>query len=85
MSLALFASVLEWIEQLRVQACQASQVLGIYLICLTLVGVDEPQLAGIGHKDLVAALLQEPAYPGRVGSRFYGDAHRRLLGGEASP
>src|ERR671910_2387580 len=45
-------------------------------------GIDEPQFTGIGHKDLVAALLQEPANPGRVGSRFYGDAHG-LLGVEA--
>ena len=85
MGLALFASVLEWIEQLRVQTCQTSQILGVYLVALAFVSVDQSQLTSIGHKDLVAALLQEPAYPGRVGSRFYGDAHRRLLGGEASP
>ena len=64
MSLALFASVLEWIEQLRVHSSQASQVLGIYLICLTLVGVDEPQLAGVSHQDLVATFLKHPARPG---------------------
>src|SRR5215218_4651198 len=74
----------ERIEQFRVHSSQASQVLGIYFICLAFVGIDEPQLAGIGHQDLVTTLLQEPANPGRVGSRFYGDAHRRLLGGEAS-
>jgi hypothetical protein len=37
MSLALFAPVLERIQQLRVQSCQASQVLGVYLIGLLLV------------------------------------------------
>ena len=31
MSLAVFAPVLEWIQELRIQACQASQVLGVYL------------------------------------------------------
>jgi len=51
-----------WKEQLRIEACQ---VLGIDLVGLLLVGVDEPQLASIGHQDLVAALLREPADPGR--------------------
>src|SRR5215210_8946321 len=50
-----------WKEQLRIEACQ---VLGIDLVGLLLVGVDEPQLASIGHQDLVAALLREPADPG---------------------
>jgi hypothetical protein len=57
MSLAVFAPVLEWVQELRIQACQASQVLGIYLVGFALVGVDEPQFAGIGHKYLMAALL----------------------------
>jgi hypothetical protein len=35
-SLALFAPVLEWIEQLRIQARQASEVFGIDLIGLLL-------------------------------------------------
>ena len=83
MGLALFAPVLERVQELRVHSCQAGQVLGVYLVGLALVGVDEPQLAGIGHQDLVAALLEHPARPGRVGSRLYGDAHG-LLGGEAS-
>jgi hypothetical protein len=53
-SLGLFAPVLERIEQLRVQTSQASQVLGIDLVGLSLVGVDEPCLASVGHQDLVA-------------------------------
>jgi hypothetical protein len=44
MSLALFAPVLEWVQQLRVHSSQTSQILGVYLISLLLVGVDEPQL-----------------------------------------
>jgi hypothetical protein len=83
MGLALLAPVLERVQELRIQTCQASQVLGVYFICLALVGVDEPQLARICHEDLVTTLLQEPANPGRMGSRFYGDA-QSLLGGEAS-
>src|SRR5215212_3183079 len=38
-SLALFAPVLERIEQLRIEACQTSEVLSIDLVGLTLVGV----------------------------------------------
>jgi hypothetical protein len=76
--LALFAPVLERIQELGIHSCQASQILGVDLIGLAPVGVDEPKLAGIGHQHLVATLLQEPANPGRVGSRFYGDAQRPL-------
>jgi hypothetical protein len=36
MSLRVFAPMLEWVQQLRVQTRQASQILGIYLIGLTL-------------------------------------------------
>jgi hypothetical protein len=82
--LALFAPVLEWVQQLGVHSSQAGQVLGIHLVGLAPVGVDEPQFAGVGHKDLVATLLQEPANPGRVGSGLDGDAQRGL-GSEASP
>jgi hypothetical protein len=85
MSLRVFAAVLEWIQQLRVDSCQASQVLGVDLIRFTLVSVDEPCLPGVGHQDLVATLLQYPAHPGRVGTGLDCYAHRRPLGGEASP
>ena len=82
MSLGVLAPVRNRVEQLRIQASQASQVLGVDLVGLLLVGVDEPQLASVGHQDLVAALLQEPANPGRVGSGLYSYAHGPL-GGEA--
>jgi hypothetical protein len=49
MSLALLAPVLERIQQLRVHSSQASQVLGIDLVGLLLVGVDQSQFAGVGH------------------------------------
>jgi hypothetical protein len=64
MSLALFAPVLEGVQELRIHSCQASQVLGVYLICLLLVGIDEPKFAGVGHQYLVATLLSYPAHPG---------------------
>jgi hypothetical protein len=42
MSLELFTAVFEWVQQLRIQTCQASQILSVYLICFAFVGVDEP-------------------------------------------
>jgi hypothetical protein len=85
MGLGVFASVLYWVEQLRIEACQPSQVLGIHLVGLAPVGVDEPQFASVSDQDLMATLLQEPANPGRVGPCLDGYAHRRPLGGEATP
>src|SRR5215210_8560683 len=93
MSLALLPPMLEWVQQLRVKTRQASQILGIDLVGLTLVGIDEPQLAGIGHKDLVATLLQHPACPRRVGTGLdcythgllRGEASSESLGGGAQP
>jgi hypothetical protein len=78
MGLALFAPVLERIQQLRVQARQSGQVLGVYLVGLSLVGVDQSQLAGVGNQYLVATLLKQPANPGRMGPGFYSDAQRGL-------
>jgi hypothetical protein len=83
--LGIFAPVLERVQQLRIEACQAAQVLGICLVGLSLVGVDESQFASVGHQHLVAQLLEHPARPGRVGAGLDGYAHRRPLGGEASP
>ena len=85
MSLGAFTPVVQWVKQFRIQTGQACQVLRVYLIGFALVGVDEPQFAGVGHKHLVAALLQDPARPRRVGTRLDCYAYRRLLGGEASP
>jgi hypothetical protein len=84
MSLGAFTPVPEWVQQLRIEACQASEILGVDLIRFAFVGEDVSQFAGIGHQDLVSTLPQEPVNPRRVGSRFYGDAHG-LLGREASP
>src|SRR5215208_25854 len=83
-SLGVFAPMFEWVQQLRVHSCQASEVLSVDLIRFTLVSVDEPQLPGVGHQHLVAALLKHPARPGRVGTGLDCYAHRRPLGGEAS-
>src|SRR5215207_11677012 len=48
----------EWVQELRIHSCQAGEVLGVYLVGLSLVGVDEPQLAGVGNQHLVATLLE---------------------------
>jgi hypothetical protein len=82
--LALFTPVPEWVQQLRIYSCQASEILGVNLIRFAFVGVDESQFAGIGHQDLVGAPFEQTANPGRVGSCLDGYAHG-LLGGEASP
>src|SRR5687768_4575459 len=47
-------------------------------------GVDEPQLAGVGNQHLVATLLKQTAYPGRVGPGLDGYT-QLLLRSEASP
>jgi hypothetical protein len=36
MSLSVFASVLEWVQELRIEACQASQIFSVYLVGFTL-------------------------------------------------
>ena len=84
MGLGVLAPVLEWVEQLRIQTCQASQILSIDLIGLAFVGVDESQFTSIGHQDLVAALLEHPAHPRRVSSSLDGYAQQPLRG-EAPP
>src|SRR5215210_2870081 len=85
MSLGVCTSVLYRVEQLRVQTCQTSQVLGIDLICFAFVCVDEPQFTRIGHQDLVTTLLeQHPAHPRRVSPCLDCYAQRPLRG-EAAP
>ena len=36
MSLSVFASVLERVQELRIEACQASQIFSVYLVGFTL-------------------------------------------------
>jgi hypothetical protein len=82
MSLALFTPMLERVKKLGIQPRQAGQILGVQFVVLALVAVDEPQFTGIGHQHLVAAPLQKPAHPGRVGSHLDGDAQMMPLGTE---
>src|SRR5215204_2150459 len=93
MGLGIFAPMLERVQELRIEACKASQVLGVHLIRLALIGIDEPQFASIGHQHLVGAFLEHLAHPRRVSTRLYCDAQRLLrsetpsqsLGGGAQP
>jgi hypothetical protein len=84
MSLGVFTPMFKCAQKLRIKACQASQILGVSLIRFAFVGIDEPQFASIGHQDLVAALLEQTAYPGRVGTGLYSYTER-LLTSEAPP
>jgi hypothetical protein len=63
-------------EQTSIEACQAGEVLGIEPVVLAALGVDEPELAGVGHQDLVGASSQHAADPGRVRARLERHAHR---------
>lgn len=64
--LGLLTAVLEWVQQLGVEAGQAGQVLGIQLVSFVLVGIDESELSGVGNQDLMTAALQQPADPRRM-------------------
>jgi hypothetical protein len=83
MGLRVFAPVLDGVQELGVHSSQASQVLGVDLVGLAFVGVDEPYLPGVGNQDLVTALLEYPARPRRVGAGLDRYAHGPL-GDEAS-
>lgn len=77
--------MLERVQQLRIHSSQPSQVFGIQFVALALVGVDEPCLAGIGHQNLMTALLlEQPANPRRMGAHLDGYA-QRSLGIEVAP
>ena len=71
-------------EQSRVQAPDTGQVLGVHPVALGIVLVDEAQLAGVGHVDLVVAVLKQTADPGGVGTGFQHHAYRRHAGKAAA-
>jgi len=49
--------VFERVKQFGIDARQAGQALGIYLVSLALGGVDEPRPVRVGLQNLMAALL----------------------------
>ena len=64
-------------EELWIQSAQTRKALGVDAITLAVVGVDQTDLAGVGHQHFVAACFQHAAHPGRVGTNLDHDAHRR--------
>src|SRR5215216_7148540 len=75
MSLGLLAAMLYGIQKLGIGSGKTRQLLGVELVGLTLVAVDQPCLARIGHQNLVTAVMEDPVHPGRVGTDFDGDLH----------
>ncbi len=69
-------------QELRIHPRQPRQVLGIGLVRLALVLVDQTELPGVGDNHLVPAVGHEAADPGRVGPDFKSDSspvHRREM------
>src|SRR5215218_289786 len=94
MSLGVAASVLHRVQKLGIGPSEAGQLLGIELVGLTPLAIDQPSLTRVSDQYLVTTLLQQTAYPGRVGSDLDGDMQRpfriepaphRLWGGAAQP
>jgi len=61
--LGLRAAMVDGGEQLGVEPSQSGQVFGVGAIALAGVAVDQAQLAGVGHQDLVAQPGQQCADP----------------------
>ncbi|QDV09668.1 hypothetical protein Poly30_52260 [Planctomycetes bacterium Poly30] len=51
--------MLDRVQELQVEACDSSKLLGIDRIALRVVLVDQPQLAGVGDDHIVAELLEQ--------------------------
>jgi hypothetical protein len=83
MSLGLLTAMLDGVQQFGVNSRKTGQLLSVEFVGLAFVGIDQPGLARIGYKDFVAALMEDPAYPGWVGAHLDGDLHL-LFGVEAA-
>lgn len=71
--LSQFAAMLDRAEQLAIEARDASQVLGVDLIVLALILVDQAQLSRVSHDHLVTELRQKTTDPWGVHACFDGD------------
>jgi hypothetical protein len=83
-SLGLTAPVLYRVQKFRIGPSEAGQLLGIELVGLTPLAVDQPSLTRISDQYLVATLGKQTACPGRVGSDLDGYL-RPLCGVEPAP
>ncbi len=70
MDLGGLPAVLDRGQEPEVQARQARELLRVGPVVLVALGVDGPELAGVGHQHLVAQTHEEPADPGRVHAVF---------------
>src|SRR5918994_1131116 len=75
-SLGVAASVLHRVQKFRIGPSEAGQLLGIELVGLTLLAIDQPSLTRISDQYFVATLGKQTTYPGRVGSDLDGDMQR---------
>src|SRR5215213_2520474 len=64
-----------WVR-LRIGAGETGQLLGIELVGLTPLAIDQSSLTRISDQYFVAALGKQTTYPGRVGSNLDGDMQR---------
>ncbi len=69
--LLLHCSVCDGPQDLRVEPCEARQLLGIDLIALAITMRYRSQLTDVGHDDLVTQLLELLADPDRVCPRLH--------------
>src|SRR5215210_9447841 len=75
-NLGVLAPVFHRVQKLRIGSGQTGQLLGIELVGLTLLAIDQPSLTRISDQYLVATLGKQTTYPGRVGSDLDGDMQR---------
>ena len=61
-------AVAEGGEQGGVETTDAGQILRVHAVALGVVFVDQAQLAGVRHVDLMTAVLEQARDPGRVGA-----------------
>jgi hypothetical protein len=75
--LLLYRAVRNRPENVRIETCVASQLLGIDLIALAITVRYGSQLADVGHDHLVPELLELFADPDRMNARLHGNTCRR--------
>src|SRR5918993_4686040 len=75
-SLGVLAPVLHRVQKFRIGPGETGQLLGIELVGLTPLAIDQSSLTRISDQYFVATLGKQTTYPGRVGSNLNGDMQR---------
>ena len=78
-ALGLFRAMLDGIEQLRIHAGNLCQHAGVVFVALAVAGVNRPELARVGNKDLVLELREKPFDPRAVGTHFKSNPRVRIF------